>query len=272
MINLAHIRWGSCASPVALLFVHGHTSSKETWKPIMGRFLDYDCYAVDLRGHGESPQPTDKNYSPLACARDVKNFIATNIPLSSKIFLIGHSMGTRVVVPLAATYPEQIAGVVIEDLDFSSRPHQRKETDETKKKMQEFQNYHETLESLQNALSPFFNKTYIDKWIETDRIKPYKNGYWSCIHPWVAHQTRKQLLTPSGLDYFVTLAEDTSIPTLSMVPGINPATSPEGLATMKEVMRRIKVDRFISADHSIHRSATDDFEYSLRKFIVGALQ
>ena len=106
-----YVRAGSGASP--LVFVHGFACSHEDWllqiNNLKGRF---EVVACDLRGHGLTPgrpqECTIEHYGG-----DVAALLA-NLDLD-KSFLIGHSMGCRVVLEAARLDPERVAGLVLID-------------------------------------------------------------------------------------------------------------------------------------------------------------
>jgi len=91
-------------SPV--VFIHGLTFSKETWRPIIDRLVDrYRCVAIDLPGHGESaglPRSMDE------VTRRVHRLI-TDLGIERPV-IVGHSYGAIFATFYAAQMP--VAGVV----------------------------------------------------------------------------------------------------------------------------------------------------------------
>ena len=102
-MRLAFRRFGDAKAKAVLVFVHGHTSSKESWNPIVSRLEGFNCIAFDLRGHGESALSPfgEDDYSPAALARDLHEMVQSEVNSEGDkdIYLVGHSMGGRVVVP-----------------------------------------------------------------------------------------------------------------------------------------------------------------------------
>lgn len=106
-----YLRAGHGAPP--LVFVHGFGCSHEDWllqiRELKGGF---EVIACDLRGHGLTPG------RPHECS--ITHFGGDVAALLSvlnleKLFLIGHSMGCRVVLEAARLAPERIAGLVLID-------------------------------------------------------------------------------------------------------------------------------------------------------------
>jgi len=97
----------------SLVFVHGLTCDHSDWDLQVEAFAaDYQCLAVDLRGHGASATmsgPLDiethaSDVVQLLCSLDIKNAV-----------LIGHSMGTRVIASACIQAPERVGGLLFVD-------------------------------------------------------------------------------------------------------------------------------------------------------------
>jgi pimeloyl-ACP methyl ester carboxylesterase len=89
-----------------IVFIHGLTFSKETWRPIIDRLIDrYRCVAVDLPGHGESaglPRSMEE------VAQQIHRSI-TDLGIERPV-IVGHSYGAMFASFYAAQMP--VAGVV----------------------------------------------------------------------------------------------------------------------------------------------------------------
>jgi pimeloyl-ACP methyl ester carboxylesterase len=96
-----------------VLFLHGLTGVSEVWQPTIEALRPgHRCVALDLRGHGHSPQ-TPGHYSAGDMARDVRDAITK---LGVSVHLVGHSMGARVAIVVAARYPELLHSAAIVDI------------------------------------------------------------------------------------------------------------------------------------------------------------
>jgi pimeloyl-ACP methyl ester carboxylesterase len=112
------------------VFLHGLDSSKETWSGPLSRLskLGYPAIALDLRGHGESPLGDVKDFTPENLARDVLDAVEAH-GLRSPFVLVGHSMGGRIAMRLAAMELDgflqgrapRMAACIIEDMDIRIR-------------------------------------------------------------------------------------------------------------------------------------------------------
>ena len=100
------------ALPTTVL-VHGLDSCKETWADVAADLAKggYPAVAVDLRGHGESPIGDPQSFSPHTLAMDV--LAATEaLGISGRVVLVGHSMGGRVAMRIAAMDAERVQQVL----------------------------------------------------------------------------------------------------------------------------------------------------------------
>jgi pimeloyl-ACP methyl ester carboxylesterase len=112
------------------VFVHGLDSSKETWSGPLSRLskMGYPAIALDLRGHGESPLGDVKEYTPENLASDVLDAVEAH-GIRSPFVLVGHSMGGRIAMRLAAMEVDRylqgksprMAACIIEDMDIRIR-------------------------------------------------------------------------------------------------------------------------------------------------------
>ena len=97
----------------ALVFVHGLACSHGDWQAQLEFFSKInEVVACDLRAHGMTPgRPHEcsiEHYGGDVAA------LLTNLDLS-RVILVGHSMGCRVVLEAARLDPERIAGIALVD-------------------------------------------------------------------------------------------------------------------------------------------------------------
>ena len=105
------VREGRGAPP--LVFVHGFLCSHEDWHHQLKFFSKtHEVVACDLRAHGKTPgRPQEVSIEHFG--GDVAALVS-NLDFS-KVFLVGHSMGCRVVLEANRLAPERIAGIVLID-------------------------------------------------------------------------------------------------------------------------------------------------------------
>ena len=110
-----HYQRAGAGSP-PLVFVHGFACAHEDWRHQVAAFAGRHCVvACDLRGHGASPGD--------AASSDIETFGADVAALLGALglsgaVLVGHSMGTRVVLQAYGDAPERVAALVLVDGSF----------------------------------------------------------------------------------------------------------------------------------------------------------
>lgn len=122
----------------ALVFLHGLGGQMSQFEPLMGLLLQcLELYALDLPGFGDSrwlPTLPDKKLTPEEQQRIAKSvramswadfstdsivdiivaYIHQNIPADKKVILFGHSMGTHLLIKVAARLEEhKVEGLVL---------------------------------------------------------------------------------------------------------------------------------------------------------------
>jgi 2-succinyl-6-hydroxy-2,4-cyclohexadiene-1-carboxylate synthase len=97
-----------------VILIHGFTGSSKDWEEIIPRLSkDYNYYAIDLIGHGNSDSHGEKkHYNADFIIELIQKFIADIF--SEKVFLIGYSMGGRAALTYSAKYPETLEGLILE--------------------------------------------------------------------------------------------------------------------------------------------------------------
>ena len=112
-LRLRYLEWGE-PSAQAIVLVHGFSSTADAWIRVAEVLQpEYHVIAPDLRGHGESEWDPQERYSDEQFASDIHVLVHQ---LGVRTFtLIGHSMGGAVAFTYAATYPEDVTRLVIED-------------------------------------------------------------------------------------------------------------------------------------------------------------
>ena len=103
-INGLHVLHAAAAGP-KILFVHGASAGAWNWENFLEQFsaAGYDCYAMDLRGHGDNPLLPELGKVVMAdYVQDVKSVLAE---LGPDVVLVGHSMGGAVAQVVAQDTP-----------------------------------------------------------------------------------------------------------------------------------------------------------------------
>lgn len=105
--------WGSRGDPPVLL-LHGFTGHGGSWAAVGERFAaaGYHVLAPDLLGHGRSPHPCSSTcYEMAQAAIDLKSVLDRSV--AEAAHLLGYSMGGRLALFFALSYPEQVRSLTL---------------------------------------------------------------------------------------------------------------------------------------------------------------
>ncbi len=96
-----------------IVILHGFLASSRNWRTVATRLAEkHHVYVLDMRNHGASPHSEHMNY-PLM-ADDVLAFLnKLDLP---KAHLLGHSMGGKVAMSFALSYPERVETLMVADI------------------------------------------------------------------------------------------------------------------------------------------------------------
>ncbi|MBV9768409.1 MAG: alpha/beta hydrolase [Bryobacterales bacterium] len=100
--------------PKTVILVHGWTCDETTWNsqvPVLSK--QYRVVTLDLPGHGQSGSPEDGKLSMELFARAVE--AVRKDTKADRVVVVGHSMGTPVVIEYARLYPQHTAAMVFVD-------------------------------------------------------------------------------------------------------------------------------------------------------------
>ena len=121
-IRIHYIEHAGAGRP--LIIIPGITSTAITWEFIGSRLAEFaHVYTLDTRGRGLSSSGSELDYWLADYARDTANFIAA-LGLERPIML-GHSMGGRIALKLAAQSPDKVGRLILVDPPVSG-PGRRK--------------------------------------------------------------------------------------------------------------------------------------------------
>ena len=96
-----------------LIVIHGLFGMSDNWNSLGKQFSKYcKVHLIDLRNHGRSPHAEDFNYEVMS--EDVLEYMeGRNI---QKPILLGHSLGGKVAMKFAFTYPKKIEKLIVADI------------------------------------------------------------------------------------------------------------------------------------------------------------
>lgn len=266
------------------VLIHGLDSSSQTWTKNTLTALPTRCIAMDQRGCGRSELGDPTEFSQEALVQDIHELVLQQLAETNnnihhesdhkKLLLLGHSLGGRIALAYAATHPEHVAALVIEDMDIQARPVETAPfpvviTDAS------FDRHSKTLETATTKLKRAgYPNSRIDRWVEEGRIEPQEDGsYWSHINPLFRKLCYQHVLgTAKGQRDFRSIASDKSIsfPVYLLVAGSEGTIcNEESVQEMKTILGdQLTIHRYPTAGHSIHSSATKEFLQTMESIIA----
>ncbi|WP_298449426.1 alpha/beta hydrolase [uncultured Marinobacter sp.] len=113
-LQIAYLRNAEANNGDTIVLVHGFGANKDNWTRIARELTDdFNVYAIDLPGHGESSKPLDLGYRFEEQVAYLAGIIeALGI---SEMHMMGNSMGGGITALYTATHPEQIKTAVLFD-------------------------------------------------------------------------------------------------------------------------------------------------------------
>ncbi len=97
-----------------LIIIHGFIGMSDNWKSLGSLYAaeGFQVHMLDLRNHGKSFHSNEFNYSVMS--DDLLEYCQHyNL---SKVAIIGHSMGGKVAMLFATTYPEIVDKLIVADI------------------------------------------------------------------------------------------------------------------------------------------------------------
>ncbi len=102
------------------VILHGFLGMSDNWKTLGIRWAEdgYEIHLLDQRNHGRSFHSDEFSYEVMA--EDLKKYCEEHH--LNEIVLLGHSMGGKVAMQFAVTYPEMVSKLIIADIGPKAYP------------------------------------------------------------------------------------------------------------------------------------------------------
>ena len=123
----------SSGDGVPILLLHGFTGDITIWDDVRRELEShYQVIAIDILGHGRSDKPANvEAYRMESVSADIIQLL-DNLSLEN-VHLLGYSMGGRLALYLATTYPERFHSLILESaspgLAIEAERNERRERD-----------------------------------------------------------------------------------------------------------------------------------------------
>lgn len=211
-----------------LILLHGLTGDLTAWNEEIKKFQQsgYTTIAVDLRGHGLSGRPEEKNaYSLQNFAKDI--YLLIKHEKIQKPIIIGHCFGGMVGIILTALHPHILKGLILIDTSYKLPTFTEAVTK------------HKSFQSFLHTLAKHVPRIHLQKHSNYKDFINTPDYDWKRILNDIAHVSLKSFLSISEnlIEYnALSLLKKIRVPTL-IVEGLNDSIFPPYIA--EELHKRI---------------------------------
>ncbi|MDV3502422.1 alpha/beta fold hydrolase [Marinobacter sp. M-5] len=111
-LDIAYLRNKETVDGDTIVLIHGFGANKDNWTRLARELTDeFNVYAIDLPGHGDSSKELDLGYRFEDQVQHVARILdALDI---DQAHLMGNSMGGAITALYSATFPEQVRSAVL---------------------------------------------------------------------------------------------------------------------------------------------------------------
>lgn len=113
-LDIAYLRNQQPVDGDTIVMIHGFGANKDNWTRLAEYLTDdFNVYAIDLPGHGDSSKPLDIGYR----LEDQAGYVARILEALSigKAHVMGNSMGGAIAALYAANHPDRVKSAVLFD-------------------------------------------------------------------------------------------------------------------------------------------------------------
>jgi len=158
-----------------LLVLHGFLGMSDNWKTLGTKYADlgYEVHLLDMRNHGRSFHSMDFNYTVMV--QDIVDY-CRHYGLTS-IDLIGHSMGGKVAMKLAADHNSLVHKLIVADISPGAYPPHHQDVMEALNAV-DFSS-HPTREEVQKTIEQYITEQGVVQFLMKNvyRITPQQLGF-----------------------------------------------------------------------------------------------
>ncbi|MGX7327731.1 2-succinyl-6-hydroxy-2,4-cyclohexadiene-1-carboxylate synthase [Enterococcus bulliens] len=113
-MNNYHYEWlnGFDKTRETLVCLHGFTGTLQTFAFLRNE-TSYNLLGIDLMGHGKTHSSNPDDYDMIQVVNDL-SALKTKLVPDQKVAVVGYSMGARVALAWAITYPDMLSKLILE--------------------------------------------------------------------------------------------------------------------------------------------------------------
>ncbi|WP_179236135.1 alpha/beta fold hydrolase [Burkholderia sp. AU28863] len=265
-LRLHYVSWGRDDAPTVVM-LHGLRSYAHTWAPVAAALVDrYRVVALDQRGRGLSDWDPRRDYYAAAYVRDL-DALVRELDLR-RFVLVGHSMGGANAFVYAASNPDRLAGLVIEDMgpgaSAGSQGSERIKR-ELKETPDAFASWDDA-RAFWRRQRPNITESALDSRLEHS-LKEGEAGRIVWRHDAKGIAAARLAATPEQLVHLWPLILNLHVPTLLLRGGDSDFLSADVAAEMAAANAEIERIDIPGATHYVHDDQPDAFNRALRSWL-----
>lgn len=240
-----------------VIILHGLLGSSDNWRAISTRLSpNYKIYTVDLRNHGRSPHSEVMTYP--AMADDLGELMEReNI---SECHVVGHSMGGKVAMRFATSYPDRVSKLVIVDIAPKAYPPSQRPILAALEQL-ELQSF-QSFGAIDAALAPAIPEAPLRQFLMKNITRVPSGGFQWRIDLGSIAKSYDQLTKP------IIAAASYDRPALFICGGRSEYIADTDLPSIKAIFTRAELVTIARAGHWLHAEATDEFLQILTDFLT----
>ena len=240
-----------------LLILHGYFGMSDNWKTLGMKYAEnFQVHLIDQRNHGRSFHSYDFDYELLV--EDLHFYIEYH--RLNKIAILGHSMGGKVAMFFAVSYPDYVDKLIVADIAPKY-----------------YEPHHETILAALNAVNfdIQYSRSAVDElmqlYIKDVGIRQFllKNVYWKDKGK-LAFRFNVQSLTENNAEVGEALPSFTSFegPTLFLKGENSNYILKEDQALIEAHFPQSEIVTIANAGHWLHAENATDFFNESQKFLL----
>lgn len=241
----------------AVVILHGMLGNSRNWMRVL-KLMEghFRCHALDLRNHGRSPHADTMDYASQA--QDVKAYLEAN--RLREAALVGHSMGGKVAMTLAAKDPSHVSHLVVVDMAPKAYP-SRWETEFATMRALPVESF-KTRGEADAALEPTIRDWAFRKFLLTNLARKPEGGFeWSVNLPLL------QRCLPSLFQNPLAESDTFEGPTLFLRGARSNFVLDEDEARIRRHFPQGRVETVADAGHSPHFDQPEAVSAALMRFL-----
>ncbi|MEH6765960.1 MAG: alpha/beta fold hydrolase [Aequorivita antarctica] len=239
------------------VILHGFLGMSDNWKTLGTRWAEdgYEVHLLDQRNHGRSFHSDEFSYEIMA--EDVKEYCEEHH--LKEIILLGHSMGGKVAMQFAVTYPEMVSKLIVADIGPKAYPPHHQDILKALSKL-DFSNIKSRGEA-EDILSDYIRD-------EGTRLFLLKNLYRKSKNE-LALRINLPVLSKKIREVGVALSEDAvfKCDTLFLGGENSGYIEPMDDLLIKKHFPKAKIETISNAGHWLHAENPDEFYDNVMNFL-----